>query len=312
MTEWLALAVMGCASAGATAPGAHTAVYELARPGQDPLPVRASWSDGAEPMPVIVFSHGLGGSRDGYDGLVAAWVDRGYLVLQPTHPDSLAFVPRSQRLAFARDPKAFAAEHLDAWDERPAEVSYVLDHLDALTPLGVDPARVDAEHVGIGGHSFGAHTAALCGGLVTLGGGDHAEPRADAILMLSPQGVGAGIPPHGYGGITKPAMVVTGSEDVSPITGQGPEWRLSAWKSLGSTDRWLLFLDGATHTLGGMNSRVGRLTGDPELASAVNDATSAFWDATLRGDAAARDRLDHGVTRPAGPRIHLTRGGGAD
>lgn len=309
---WIAL--VGCSLAGeasgTTATGVHSAAYELPRPGQPPLPVRATWADGdaQATMPVIVFSHGLGGSRDGYDGLVAAWAARGYLVLQPTHPDSLAFQPRGERLGFVRDPAAYAAEHLDAWDERPAEVSYVLDHLDALTALGVDPGRVDGARVGIGGHSFGAHTAALCGGLATLGGGDHAEPRADAILMLSPQGVGAGIPPHGYRNITRPAMVVTGSEDVSPITGQGPEWRKTAWETLGSADRWLLFLDGATHTLGGMNSRLGRSTGDAELAAAVNDATAAFWDATLREGAAAKARLDAGVTAPAGPRIHLTRG----
>jgi dienelactone hydrolase len=298
MLAWL----VACAGAGEV----RAATADLARAGQDPLPIRATWTDGTAPMPVIVFSHGLAGSRDGYQPLVRAWAERGYLVLQPTHPDSLAYQPRSEWLSDLRDARGYAARSLGDWDERPREVSFVLDHLDDLGRIGVDLARVDREHVGVGGHSFGAHTAALCGGLVTLAREDLAEPRADAILLLSPQGPGGGVPDDGYGAIHLPTLMVTGSEDVSPVTGQGPDWRLGAWTSLGSDQAWLLYLDGATHNLGGVSGRwfPGAGATDPALLQAVIDATTAFWDATLRGDAAARARLDHPA--PTDPRVHLT------
>src|SRR5947208_3101794 len=40
------------------------------------------------PFPVIVFSHGYGGSNRGYEPLVANWTSHGYVVIRPSHADS--------------------------------------------------------------------------------------------------------------------------------------------------------------------------------------------------------------------------------
>ncbi len=280
------------ACATATPADLHVVRADLQRDGPRALPVRATWADGEAPMPIIVMSHGLGGSRDAYDPLVHAWARAGYLVLQPTHPDSLAFKSRTEKLRLARDPKGLVSdpEALAAWDDRVEEVSLVLDRVDKLASAGLDVSRIDRERVGIAGHSFGAHTTMLCGGL-RFGGGrvDYTEERADALVMLSPQGPGEGITTASYAGITLPALVVTGSKDTSPRTGQGPEWRRQAFDHLGSAERWLLWLDGAEHDLGGIS---GFKRADPPLLDQVLAATTAFWDSTLRSDADARTRLD--------------------
>lgn len=294
--------VGGCGDASAGS--VHSESIALERAG-DPLKVRVTWADGDGPMPVIVFSHGLGGSGDNYQPLARAWAEHGFLVVQPTHPDSLAEASSEERRALivSRTP---TLESIASWDERPGEVALVLDQLDRVVAQAGAPAdRVDAEHVGIGGHSFGAHTSMLCGGVTHAGSTRFAEPRADAILLMSPQGTGGGLTERSYATLTAPAMVVTGSEDRG-MGGQAPDWRLEPYRGLGSPDKWLLYLEGGTHALGGVSGL--RFRADEELLPGVLEATTLFWEANLRGDAGARARLDQGRLDEGGPRLQLTRG----
>src|ERR1700744_4715141 len=43
---------------------------------------------GAGPFPVIIFSHGLGGSREGYEYLGQYWAAHGYVSVHVQHPGS--------------------------------------------------------------------------------------------------------------------------------------------------------------------------------------------------------------------------------
>lgn len=283
---WMLLSA--CAAAGPP-PGVRTEVYEIGRGDGPALAVRATWPEVGQGLPVVVFSHGMGGSKDAYAPLAEAWARAGYLVLQPTHPDSLAGEALRERLAVVRDPASFVRdpERLAAWDDRAREVTLVLDHLGDTAALGLDPARIDPERVGVGGHSFGGHTALVSAGLVP----SLADPRTDAILLLSPPG------PNGlgrYDGITAPTLLVTGSEDTSPGTpALGPEWRKKVLDELHAADEWLLYLDGADHSLGG----IAGVRPPTETRERVIEATLAFWDATLRGSAAARAKLDAATAR---------------
>lgn len=42
-----------------------------------------------ERFPLIIFSHGAGGSKDGALPLTRHWVTHGYITIQPTHEDSV-------------------------------------------------------------------------------------------------------------------------------------------------------------------------------------------------------------------------------
>src|SRR6266849_1411763 len=44
--------------------------------------------EGAGPFPVIIFSHGLGGSREGYEYLGRHWAASGYVSVHLQHPGS--------------------------------------------------------------------------------------------------------------------------------------------------------------------------------------------------------------------------------
>src|SRR6266436_7475404 len=54
------------------------------------LPVRFLIPKSGGPFPVIVFSHGAGGSGQNYFPLTGFWATHGYVVIQPTHNDSIA------------------------------------------------------------------------------------------------------------------------------------------------------------------------------------------------------------------------------
>src|ERR1700686_4539173 len=42
------------------------------------------------PFPIIIFSHGYGGSKNGYEPLASYWTSFGYVVIRPSHADANA------------------------------------------------------------------------------------------------------------------------------------------------------------------------------------------------------------------------------
>ncbi len=310
---------MACVGSVAAPPGtearfeANTARLELpAAEGRGALPIRVSWPEGATGVPVIVFSHGMGGSRDGYEALVRVWVEAGFAVVQPTHGDSIVHLSK-QELARHGSFEDFAKDSANAntWRGRPAEVSVVVDQLGWIVSQveGLEPGDIDAERLGVGGHSFGAHTAMLVGGATmhVRGPQQLADPRADAVVLISPQGTGMAMRADSYGSITPPALMITGSKDVSPRTGKGHEWRLEAWEGLPSEHAWLLFIDEADHSFGGIGGRPGT-SADKTARQAVQRTTLQFWKAQLADDAAAATWLDSdGIAAESGTRVRLER-----
>ena len=122
-------------------------------------PARAAWApDGPRPLrtslwrpagvgswPVVLLSHGTGGSARSLAWLAEALVDAGWAVLAVDHHGNTA-TQDYQPAAFVR-----------AW-ERPLDLSRALDQALSLD-LGLDPSRVVACGFSIGGYT----AAALCG-----------------------------------------------------------------------------------------------------------------------------------------------------
>src|SRR5437588_1136212 len=53
------------------------------------LPVKIYYPQGAGPFPVIVFSHGLYGSKAGYFALGRYWACYGFVSIHPSHAESM-------------------------------------------------------------------------------------------------------------------------------------------------------------------------------------------------------------------------------
>jgi predicted dienelactone hydrolase len=152
----------------------------------DDLQVRVSAPRTGRDLPVVVFSHGFGFSMDAYGPLVDFWAAHGFVVIQPTHLDSVT-------LALAPDdPRAPRI-----WRFRIGDLVRVLDELDrieaSVPELG---GRLARDRIAATGHSYGATTASALLGARILDpegrvGADMSDPRVAAGVLLALAGTGA-------------------------------------------------------------------------------------------------------------------------
>jgi predicted dienelactone hydrolase len=251
-----------------------------------------------EKHPLIIFSHGMGGSSDAFATLSEHWAGHGYVVIHPTHEDSV-------RLRRAKGEKITRESFLAAGVRQVDPVGRVKDIVLILDRLGEIESRVpalrdragkgliDREHICMAGHSAGAFTTQMIAG-VRMGGRlvgarSFADARIKAFMPISPQGVGrAGMNKESWSSVALPMLAVTGSEDVTPVSDETPESRRHCFefsKALGN--KHLLWIEGAKHSSFG-----GNAFDPPNLRKATDMAmkcvTTAFLDANLRDDATAR------------------------
>jgi predicted dienelactone hydrolase len=263
--------------------------------------------------PVIVFSHGAGGSDTCCESLTRHWATYGYITLQPIHDDSVA-QRRSSGDENARFPQAVreALKNPALWESRPRDISFLLDSLGALQKrvAGLN-GKIDTSRIGVAGHSMGSYTAeAIAGALVDLSG--HAgqnfyDPRAKAILCLSPQGPGQfGLTAHSFGTISLPFMGITGSLDnLGPLANAA--WHKIPFERSQPGDKYEVFIQGASHmsfiTAETVNS--SRSSQAAAILGYTNSASLAFWDAYLKDDPGAKqflqsealERSSHGAAK---------------
>lgn len=259
------------------------------------IPVRIAHGAHRLRMPVILFSHGLGGSRHGPAYLERHWRARGYVTIFLQHPGSDDEVwrdaPPPGRLAALRA-AATPAQLL----HRMRDVAAVLDALAAWQaagehrPLG---ERMDLARIGMAGHSFGALTAqAVAGQLVPAAfPGTWPDPRLRAALILSPSAPAARPAAEAFGQVAIPWMLMTGTHDGSPI-GPPPD-RLGVFPGLPPGGKYELVLDQAEHSVFADTGLPGdRLPRNPAHPRAILALSTAFWDSTLKADPAAQAWLD--------------------
>jgi predicted dienelactone hydrolase len=263
------------------------------------LHVRVFYPNEPGPYPVIVFSHGAGGSQSCCEALTRHWATYGYVTLQPTHDDSTV-----QRRNAGEEDINFLVAVRDAlkkpalWQSRPQDVSFVLDSLPVLQKrVPALAGKMDAAHIGVGGHSMGAFTAdAIAGALVDLPGHpatNFADPRVKAVVLLSPQGPGEfGLTDHSWDHVTLPLLSMTGSLDLG-ADNHGPDWKKIPFQRSQPGAKYHVFIEGANHMsfITAKTLVPGRAGDGDSILGFTNAASLAFWDAYLKADAAAKNYL---------------------
>ena len=241
----------------------------------------------ATPAPLVVFSHGIGGSRQGYSWLGRHWASRGYASLHLQHVGSdrslwsgnpFELVGRLQ--GAAQDAEALA---------RVRDLSFALDQLLA----GELAARIDAQRIVAAGHSYGANTVLLASGAAVQRDGRELslrDPRIQAAILLSaPPFYGEAAPERILGPVRVPSLHVTATEDVIRIPGywSGAEDRVAVFDATGSAHKTLAVFNGGSHSI--FTDRAG--TGGAQLNQQVKEATRAlsvaFLDSVFKGDSQA-------------------------
>jgi predicted dienelactone hydrolase len=265
------------------------------------LPVKLYVPAGAGPFPIIVFSHGLGGSREGGRAWGEFWASHGYLCIHLQHPGSdetlwkgAAPSERMQALRQGANGRELVA--------RTRDVRFAIDEIRRRHAAREGPlAAADPERIGMSGHSFGAVTTQAVSGQryrAGAGAGELAEPRVRAAIAFSPSAPGGErAAAHAFGGIAIPFFGITGTAD-GDVLGNGatPENRALPVRYMTPPDKYLLVLDGADHMFfnGQPELPRRRAAGSSAQLELAQAATTAFWDAYLRNDPAAQRWLADG------------------
>lgn len=256
------------------------------------------------PAPVLLFSHGLGGTREGSSYLGSHWSARGYVAVFIQHPGSDDSVWRDKPVGSRRPAMQDAASGRN-FLLRVKDVPAVLDQLAAWnsTPEHTLWGRLDLSRVGMSGHSFGAVTTqavsgqALGGGL--FGGRDAGglfnltDPRIAAAVVMSPSAPRRGNAADAFAKVSIPWMLMTGTHDTAKIGNIDMESRLSVYPALPPGGKYELILYEAEHSV--FIERA--LPGDskkrnPNHHRVILALTTAFWDAWIKKDPVAGEWLD--------------------
>jgi predicted dienelactone hydrolase len=202
------------------------------------VPVLLRWPDAQGPVPTVVISHGLGGSREGLAYLGRALAQAGFLALHLQHPGSDSAIWQGQPNPAAalgravRDPRVAMA--------RLQDIPFALDEL-----FRRHGGRVDTSRLAIAGHSFGAWTAQhALGQALPLPVAGLPERRLRAGVLLSPV---PGWGPPRLEALRAPLLHITGTEDWTMVDGAGPEERLAVFRAAAGVRQAAVVLHGATH-----------------------------------------------------------------
>lgn len=283
------------------------------------VPIKAYIPAGAEPepggWPLVVFSHGGGGSRQGGTYLGEYLASRGYVVIAPQHAGSdIEAVRGSGRgLRKMRENLLKLASDERNLIVRPQDVSFVIDR--ALAD-GLPGVRIDQGRLGVMGHSFGAYTTMALGGMRVDAGGERdrsfRDARVGALLALSPQGQGQfGVDAGAWDDIDTPVVMLTGTKDSGNSPSGSYTWRTEPFKAIkarGGVPAYLGVITGAGHMAFAdeTNALLDGLMGgrDPRFHGWIGQVALATFDAFLRRDDDARAWLDAGgITAATGGQV---------
>jgi predicted dienelactone hydrolase len=253
---------------------------------------------GSGPFPIIIFSHGLGGSRDGYSYLGNYWASHGYVSVHLQHIGSDTSVFQNASGGELHQTLVRAAADPGNITNRPLDVSFAIDQMIKLngeeSPF---KGRLDTNRIGMAGHSFGAFTTlAIAGQLFISPLGREAswpDPRVKAAIPMS-----ASVPRNkktldeAYSKIKIPCFHMTGTEDDSPIGDTKAEDRRIPFDHSKGSDQYLVTFKDGDHMIfsGRLAERPDRQK-DSEFQKSICAGSLAFWDACLKGDEKAKSWL---------------------
>jgi predicted dienelactone hydrolase len=159
----------------------------------------------AGPFPLVAFSHGNNGIRFQSFFLTEHLASHGFVVVAPDHSGNTALDVLVPGTPFeTRD--------------RPLDIQLVISRMleRSDTPGDTFEGRIDADRIGVAGHSFGGFTT-----LAIAAGFEDVPPddRVDAIMPMSP--VSTAFSGDALASIDLPTLVVGGTSDVTtPIDPQ--------------------------------------------------------------------------------------------
>jgi len=258
------------------------------------VPLRIYFPESTAKAPVILFSHGLGGSRENNPYLGNHWAGRGYVVIFMQHAGSDDRIWKNI-LTLKEFKPLKASISPESFNRRKDDVPATLDQLEAWNAKGQKFAgRFDLDKIGMSGHSFGAITTqALCGQSFGRQGQAFTDARIKAAIPMSPSPPETGNDRKTFGGVQVPWMLMTGTNDSPVISPSDPKIRLKVFQQLPAKGHFYqLVLDGAEHSAFSERALIGRKHHNPNHHKSILALSSAFWDSYLKENKDAKKWLN--------------------
>ncbi len=270
----------------------YGAITDEARAGRE-IPYKSYLPKTDQKLPIVIWSHGLGGSRDGAAFLARFIAAQGFAVFNLTHKGTDASLWEGKEghpWDNIRAAKISRKTTLDRFRDAPA-------FIDSLETLEQYKDKIDMSRIGMSGHSFGASTTQVMAGQ-TLGKGRRMYSlkderiKAGIAYSMTPTYNAGEDPEKLYGPINIPMLYMTGTEDVSPTSGKGYEYRLPIFENAGGPQQHLLVLDGADHMVfAGSRGKLGAYEKINLHRDIIKIVSLAFWEAYLKDSEKAHDWL---------------------
>lgn len=244
-------------------------------------------------LPLVLFSHGIGGSREGYSYIGRYLASQGYASLHVQHVGSDSALWSGSILSLVSR-LTDAAQESEALN-RVQDLRFALDQLLGRPEL----LRVDTQRIAVAGHSYGANTAMLIAGANPPVKGLAAMLRDDrvaaAILLSAPPFYGYGDPAPILSDIRIPTLHVTATDDVIKIPGynSGLDDRLAIFGATGTakaTSKVLAVFKDGSHSVFTDRGRTGGDGLNPRIKLATRQLVLAFLNQAFALDTAGLQR----------------------
>jgi predicted dienelactone hydrolase len=252
------------------------------------------------PYPLLVFSHGYGGSGLGSVFFTEALAARGWIVACPDHHDRHSAVrirtgqvPDCDRRGLLQHAAEIAASHPEDRGKylyRLDEMSWALNGMLVSAEFG---KLIDRQRLAVGGHSFGGFTAlGLCGTIQ-----ERHDPRIKAVLLFSTGAGGYLYSADELKAVRLPAMLFMGEREAEQKRGAATMRALSAkiYANL-APPKYFLEIKGANHF--SFNNSFSQklvtelLSGTDEQFAVIRRYSIAFLERYVAGRAEAASVLD--------------------
>ncbi|WP_424192394.1 alpha/beta hydrolase family protein [Ampullimonas aquatilis] len=270
------------------------------------VPIKLRIPQSERKLPVILFSHGLGGSTNSGKLWGEHWASHGYIVIHVQHKGSDESVWQGKPGLDAAMSMKSAANPMQLI-ERTRDIKFILDSLTkrVATPGDHPLQYADLAHIGMAGHSFGAITTqAIAGQQMGPFGNRAADARIGAAIAFSPSPSFRNTGGNPFAKIERPFFSMTGTLDGELPGGLGTAAvnRTKPFEMMPAGNKYLVVFKDADHMIfSGQNietttrSKQARnpasMSADKHVIKAGNALSIAFWNAYLKSDEAARNWL---------------------